>query len=75
MVTDVAEQSLRLWSGAKRLPRRSLISNVSRDCHQSTPLPERTAFSGAVYAHEVRIATFEFQKLVESGTSRLRNVL
>ncbi len=30
--------------------------------------------SGAVYAHEVTIATFEFQKLVESGTSGLRNV-
>ncbi|HEX4071985.1 MAG TPA: hypothetical protein VHX68_12465 [Planctomycetaceae bacterium] len=29
--------------------------------------------SGTVYAHEVRIATFELQKLVESMTSRLRN--
>jgi hypothetical protein len=29
---------------------------------------------GADYARKVRIATFEFQKLVESGTSRLRNV-
>jgi hypothetical protein len=37
-------------------------------------LPEWAALSGAVYAHEVTIATFEFQKLVGSGTSRLRNV-
>jgi hypothetical protein len=31
--------------------------------------------SGAVYAREVRIATFEFQKLVESGTSRFEERL
>ena len=39
-----------------------------------THLPEWAALSGAVYAHEVTIATFEFQKLVESGTSRVRNI-
>jgi hypothetical protein len=44
-----------------------------RERHQTPHLPEWTGLSGAVYAHEVRIATFEFQKLVESGTSRLRN--
>jgi hypothetical protein len=41
---------------------------------KKTHLPEWTALSGAVYAHELRIATFEFQKLVKSGTSCLRNV-
>jgi hypothetical protein len=40
-----------------------------RECHQTTHLREWTALSGAVYVHEVTIATFEFQKLVESGTS------
>ena len=41
----------------------------------TTHLPEWMALSGAVFAHEAAIATFEFQKLVESGTSRLRNDL
>jgi hypothetical protein len=49
-------------------------SYVFRERRQTPHLPEWTALSGAVYAHEVRIATFNFEKLVESGTSRLRNV-
>ena len=44
-------------------------------CRKSTHVPEWAALSGAVYAREIRIATFELQKLIESGTSRLRNVL
>jgi hypothetical protein len=42
--------------------------------HQTAHLPEWTALSGAIYAHEVANATFEFQKIVESGASRLRNI-
>jgi hypothetical protein len=51
-----------------------VISTVFRERRKSTHLPEWRALSGPVYAHEAKIATFEFQKLVESGTSRLRNV-
>ena len=32
------------------------------------------ALSGEVYAREIRITTFEFEKLVDYGTDRLRNV-
>ena len=52
-----------------------VISTLFPDMLKINLLPEWTALSRAVYAHEVRIATFGFQKLVESGTSRLRNII
>src|ERR1700722_9210449 len=48
---------------------------VFRDRQQRTHFWEWTALNGAVHAREAATATFEFQKLVESGTSRLRNHL
>ena len=63
-----------------RLPFTALRTTILRnsyDCcgdQKTTSLPEWPALSGAVRAHEVTIATFEFQKLVESGTVHLRNV-
>ena|ERR1700722_4089801 len=57
-------QSLSPFAKANRFP-----GTPSND-----PLPEWSVLSSAVYTHEARIATFESQKLVESGTSRLRNL-
>ena len=54
--------------------RSPVISTLFPDTPKIDLLPEWTALSGAVYAQGVRVATFEFQKLVESGTSSLRNV-
>jgi hypothetical protein len=48
-------------------------STLNREHWQTIHLPDWRALSGAVYFHEVTIATFEFQKLVKFGTLRLRN--
>jgi hypothetical protein len=59
----------------RRIPRNSIIF---QECRQEAQLRECSAFRRALFPiinrHETGSRPFEFQKLVETGTIRLRNV-